>query len=85
MDEVFTAEVLHSSGNIGHELDQHLRREVLQDRDKVHLHVCHGAHSFSAQQRALVFIFAEVLTGFPETNRLLLWEHLSSALLSLFF
>ena len=31
VDEVLAAEVLHPSGNIGHKLYQHLRREVLQD------------------------------------------------------
>ena len=32
MDEVLVAEVVHSSGDIGHELYQHLRREILQDK-----------------------------------------------------
>lgn len=31
VDEVLVAEVFHSPGNIGHELNQHLRWEVLQD------------------------------------------------------
>lgn len=31
VDEVLSAEVLHPSGNVSHELHQHLRREVLQD------------------------------------------------------
>ena len=34
VDEVFAAEVLHSSGNVSHKLYQHLRREVLQDTQK---------------------------------------------------
>lgn len=38
MDEVLAAEVLHSSGNVSHELDQHLRWEVLQDKKVVVTH-----------------------------------------------
>lgn len=34
VDEVLAAEVLHPPGNVRHELHQHLRREVLQDREK---------------------------------------------------
>lgn len=35
MDEVLAAEVFHPSGDIGHKLYQHLRRQVLKDKIKV--------------------------------------------------
>jgi len=55
VDEVLSAEVLHPSGNIGHELYQHLRWEVLQDGTETtgfwsHTHThTHSWHFFPAQ------------------------------------
>lgn len=34
MDKVLVAEVFHSTGNVGHKLDEHLRGKVLQDNEK---------------------------------------------------